>query len=44
MTLGAWLGTGQSMPSRDALPRRAAGAKSCLRVGFVWPGSRRIRA
>jgi hypothetical protein len=44
MTLGAWLGAGQSMPSRDALSGRAVGVKSCLRVGFAWLGSRRIRS
>jgi hypothetical protein len=42
--LGAWLGTGRSMPSPDAFPWRDAGAMSRLRTGLAWPRSRRIRA
>jgi hypothetical protein len=36
MALSAWLGAERSMPSRDALPGRAAGVKSGLRAGFAW--------
>jgi hypothetical protein len=42
MGYGPWRMAGRWV--KYALPWRDAGAESCLRTGFAWPRSHRIRA